>query len=336
MEFKTYKAGKNDNDRRVDKIIRIFLPDLPLSQIYKFLRKGLIKINGKKVNNDTHIFEGDEIMIADFIVNNQNKTENQDSVEKETKDLQNKKTALPQQVFINDHILILNKPYDITVHGDSNSLDKIVQTYYEQELASKNGSLSFKTGPLHRLDRKTTGLIAFSLSLEGARWFSENIKSHTIQKKYAALIQGKLEASAHWCDSIKKLDNSENNGKFVKVSAVSNKKINDEYKDAETFVYPVAYGKYKNCDVTLVKVDIKTGRTHQIRSQCSLHGFPLLGDTAYGGKKLIGSNQDFYLQAYELCFPKENPVCLPEKICIELNENFNSMLKSCSIFTFSL
>jgi 23S rRNA pseudouridine955/2504/2580 synthase len=63
-------------------------------------------------------------------------------------------------------------------------------------------SLSFKTGPLHRLDRKTTGLLAFSQNLQGAQWFSQKIKSHEIQKVYLALLEGNLCQNQIWEENI--------------------------------------------------------------------------------------------------------------------------------------
>ncbi|MBQ8211585.1 MAG: hypothetical protein IJZ27_03530, partial [Treponema sp.] len=68
---------------------------------------------------------------------------------------------------------------------------------------------------------------------------------------------------------------------------------------------PIKYGSFKNIELTLVKIEINTGRTHQIRAQAALHNHPLLGDTAYNGIK-IDQNQDFFLHAQTLILPKNN------------------------------
>ena len=318
MDFLEFNAGIDDNDRRIDKVLRNFIKDVPLSSIYKYIRKNLIKINNKKTTQDYRVKTGDIISIAAFIINDF--SENQS----ESNNLQkNEETNLKKDleiVFQNEDILILNKPYDILVHGSDNSLDKQVENYYKKINQNKSKSLSFTPGPLHRLDRKTTGLLSFSLSLNGARWFSENIKNHTIQKKYVSVVQNKLLHQEEWIDYIEKKSDKDNS-KFHKVE-VSKLKENDEQKKCITKITPVKYGKYKNKDITFVEIEIKTGRMHQIRAQASLHNHPLLGDTAYGGLKLEDFSQDFFLHAKELIFPSENPINLPKTVNATLPQPF--------------
>ena len=318
MDFLEFNAGIDDNDRRIDKVLRNFIKDVPLSSIYKYIRKNLIKINNKKTTQDYRVKTGDIISIAAFIINDF--SENQS----ESNNLQkNEETTLKKDleiIFQNEDILILNKPYDVLVHGSDNSLDKQVENYYKKINQNKSKSLSFTPGPLHRLDRKTTGLLSFSLSLNGARWFSENIKNHTIQKKYVSVVQNKLLHQEEWIDYIEKKSDKDNS-KFHKVE-VSKLKENDEQKKCITKITPVKYGKYKNKDITFVEIEIKTGRMHQIRAQASLHNHPLLGDTAYGGLKLEDFSQDFFLHAKELIFPSENPINLPKTVNATLPQPF--------------
>ena len=318
MDFLEFNAGIDDNDRRIDKVLRNFIKDVPLSSIYKYIRKNLIKINNKKTTQDYRVKTGDIISIAAFIINDfsENKSES-NNLQKNEENTFQKDLKI---VFQNEDILILNKPYDVLVHGSDNSLDKQVENYYKKINQNKSKSLSFTPGPLHRLDRKTTGLLSFSLSLNGARWFSENIKNHTIQKKYVSVVQNKLLHQEEWIDYIEKKSDKDNS-KFHKVE-VSKLKENDEQKTCITKITPVKYGKYKNKDITFVEIEIKTGRMHQIRAQASLHNHPLLGDTAYGGLKLEDFSQDFFLHAKELIFPSENPINLPKTVNATLPQSF--------------
>ncbi len=318
MDFKTFCAGPDDNDRRLDKIIRKFIPDIPLSQIYKLIRKGLIKVNQKKTKEDYHVQKGDEISIADFILTNASSTQTQ---VQEPEFIQ-----LPPIVFRNNHLLILNKPYDTLVQGTLNSLDKLIQKEYKS-LKKEDNSLSFTPGPLHRLDRKTSGLLVFSQSLEGARWFSKNIQTHVIQKRYIAVLEGHLKESQIWTDYISKNEDSEKNFHTVLI----NQEKSENAKKAVTIAKPLLYGNYKNVDISLVELEIQTGKMHQIRSQSAIHGHPLFGDTAYGGQKFDSKYPDFFLQAYSLTFPKDNPLDLPQQICIEYSNELKSFLKHCDV-----
>ena len=94
---------------------------------------------------------------------------------------------------------------------------------------------------------------------------------------------------------------------------ISKQKISDKFKKTVTHVIPLEHKKVFSNDITIVKFFIQTGRTHQIRCQSAFHGFPLLGDTAYGGKKIF-SEREFFLHAEKLIFPKENPLNLPEEL----------------------
>ena len=326
MNFKHFKAGMDDSGRRLDRVLRRFLSEENLSSIYKSLRKGLIKVDGKKCDGNFRVSEGSDLQIADFLLD-----------QKETLD-RSEKTKSPLlddiTLFKNDFILILNKPYDIPVQPTSSfkgkSLAEIVQEEYQS--SHEMASLSFKTGPLHRLDRKTTGLLAFSQNLQGAQCFSEKIKSHEIQKVYLALLEGNLTENQIWEEKIDKSEISNEQGtrrkdswRFHTVSVNS-----DEGKMAHTEVTPLSHGIFEGKEVTLARVLIKTGRTHQIRAQAGFHGFPLLGDTAYGSDKIDSKKwgQDFFLHAAELHFPPYNPLNLPEKISAPLPKAFENILNS--------
>ena len=319
MDFKIVKAGLNDSNRRLDKILRIYINNLPLSQIYKYLRKGLIKLNGKKAKPETKVLQNDEISIAAFILQDNELSANKENASPNQK-IKNDFEEI-KIVFENKDILIIDKNYDLLVHGDKNSLEKKVVNYFK----SKNTdlSLSFKPGPLHRLDKKTSGLLAFSMSLQGAKWFSENLKNHNITKKYYSILQGNLKESQKWEDFIDKnlLEGKSKDFHTVKIS--SQKELNS--KLALTFVKPLGHGLYKGQQITFVELDIKSGRTHQIRAQSSFHKHPLLGDIAYDGKK-INEERDFYLQAYKISFPKDNPLGLPQSIEIPLDSQFKKLL----------
>lgn len=316
MDFVEFIAGTDDNDRRLDKIIRKFCSELTLSSIYKFIRKGLIKVNNKKTTAEYHVLKDDKIQIAAFIIDdlhNSSENVNKSTPRQIESNKQKTNSNLPEikVIFKNEDFLIINKPYDYAVHGNTNdrkpNLEKIIQDLFPSD--AKN-SLSFTPGPLHRLDKKTTGLLCFSQSLSGARIFSDELQNHQIQKKYIGIAQGHLNKKEIWIDEISKESDEKKGFHTVKIEK------NDTSKTAETEATPLFYGNYNGIPVTIIQYYIKTGRTHQIRSQTSLHGYPLIGDTAYNGKKIYNESREFYLHAAKLIFLN------PEKFYTE-NSNFN-------------
>ena len=331
MEFKEFTAGADDNDRRLDRVIRKIAEKENLSGLYKALRKGLIRLNGKKTDVSEHVFEGDKIRIPDFLLKKED--ENSFLANSQKSELKNgpeKTKADFQIIFQNEDFLFINKPYDIPVHGASNSLEKTVVDFYRNNFPQKK-SISFTPGPVHRLDRKTTGILAFSMSLTGARWFSENIANHSIKKIYTAVVQGKVLEPQCWTDYISKEYSESKAFQTVKIYAGDEIQENSAAQKksllAKTKIFPVKYFEYKKNPCTLVNIEIDTGRTHQIRSQAAFHGFPLLGDTAYGGTK-ISAEQDFFLHAKTLVFPEERLPGLPEKFEANLPFAFEKFCKT--------
>lgn len=323
MEFIRFKTGKDDEGRRLDRIAKKLLSEENLSQLYKALRSGLIKVNEKKQKGEYRIQKGDEIKIASFLAEN--------AVLADKKN-QEKITPLPEEwiVLRTQELLFLNKPYDLPVQkskAGEQALNVLVQEDYDFfNSQNTRKSLSFRTGPLHRLDRRTTGLIAFSQNLEGAQAFSKAIQEHRIKKTYLAIVEGALEKTEIWTEKISRNEKDLNSSKFHTVSVNSGSKNS---KESNTTAIPIAYGKYKGIQVSLVKFIISTGRTHQIRAASAYHSHPLLGDTVYGARR-ISERQNLFLHSYSLEF-QENLFSLPKKIVCPPGENFVSVLKSALI-----
>jgi 23S rRNA pseudouridine955/2504/2580 synthase len=148
-------------------------------------------------------------------------------------------------------------------------------------------SLSFKPGPLHRLDRPSSGIVVFSTSIEGAQLFSTLMREHKVKKTYLAIVEGKAEKEETWEDIL------------VRDKEAKKTFVSPEGKTAITKIKPLAHeesGKY-----SLISAQIITGRTHQIRAQAASRGLPLAGDIKYSGKK-INDKGSFFLHAWKLEF----------------------------------
>ncbi len=339
MEFIQIKAGNDDVGRRIDRVLRKLLPDVALGEIYKHLRKGTIKVNAKKAAQDYRMNEGDVLFLASFLeAEMQNCGAAQLSAQPEAqaaKDVafapnsadatrpagaskQNYGFKL-ETLFQNEHIRIVNKSFGIAVHKSNSkevSLAEIVAAEYRA--LHQNESLSFTAGPLHRLDKNTSGIIVFSQSLKGAQWFSENLPS--FKKEYLGIVQGEIDEPQYWIDFID--DEPKEGGKAYKTVRISS-----SGKEARTHCFPLARGSYKGTPAVLCRFCIETGRKHQIRAQSAFHGFPLLGDSAYNADFRKGTAQPnrFYLHAFKLSVPP-NPIGMPQTIEAPLPEDFRTFL----------
>ena len=281
MDFTDFKTGKDDEGRRLDKVIRIFIPDLPLSNIYQAMRKGLIKINGKKSKPDYKICPGDMLTIADVLLKNE--VESSGAAGTNGSLLYKIENLI---VFENENLLVLNKPAGINVHKakkDEVSLAELVEDYYKRTRVST--SVSFRPGPLHRLDKMTSGLVCFSMSLQGAKWFSEQMEAHKIKKTYSATVEGTVLKQQTWKDYILKEDESGSDFHTVKVIDGSSKAVPAGAKECITTIIPLETFEKDGNTYTKCEFQIETGRQHQIRAQSAFHGHPLASDTAYGAKQ---------------------------------------------------
>jgi Pseudouridylate synthases, 23S RNA-specific len=287
MDFRLYTITRDDSDRRIDRVVRRFLPELSLSAVYKLLRKGLIRVDAQRVSPDFHVQEGSELKIAAFLFPSQNQELPPEAPPPEEK---NSTAKLPVDIILETHdLLFVNKPAGIPVHGEG-SLDRLIPPSNNAEK-----SLSFRTGPLHRLDSGTSGLIAFSRSLEGARWFSDAIHEHRMEKHYLGIARGRLEREAEWRD------------------------VSDDGKNMITFAVPVACSKTSQAEIfTLVRYRIVTGRKHQIRIQTARHGHALVGDRRHG--------DSYFLHAWQLAFPSERLHDLPDVLVAPLPTAFKKAI----------
>jgi 23S rRNA pseudouridine955/2504/2580 synthase len=292
------KAAIDDENRRLDRILRKLFPDASLSHIYALLRRGKIAVNGKKSGAECahlRIMAGDVIALPDELSAAWRKkgSGNDPSL---TPDARLRIIDEARIIFENDDLLVVNKSAGMPVHGGSSkkqkNLAEIVDAYLSGTISA---SLSFAPGPLHRLDQPTSGLIVFSKSLAGARLFTALIGEHTVVKRYLAVVDGYIETPALWRDALvrnreeRKTLAAERGDAGVHAAGVQN---------AETYVEPLASASA----YSLILAEIRTGRTHQIRSQAALHGHPLAGDKKYGGSFL---KTGLLLHAYSLEFPAE-------------------------------
>jgi 23S rRNA pseudouridine955/2504/2580 synthase len=215
-------------------------------------------------------------------------------------------------------LLFLDKPAGLLVHDGDNSLEAMVRRYLSGKL---DASQSFVPGPLHRLDRNTSGVIAFSRSISGARVFSEALRQGLASKTYIALLEGQAGEPELWNDLVVR------DGTTRKSRVEGREKLREPTagaKEAIAEMIPLL----ANDHASLAVIRLLTGRTHQIRTQAAAHGHPLLGDAKYGSPS---KELSYYLHAWKLSFRTRLFNELPPEIIAPLPRNF--IEKTQSIFS---
>jgi 23S rRNA pseudouridine955/2504/2580 synthase len=325
------KTGPDDSGRRLDRILRKALPDHPLSFIHRLLRQGLVLVDGKPAKPQYHVPQGVQITIPG------------DPPRPPAKQIStqpsNKRSPLPPPaldiLWQGSGLLVINKPAGIAVHGP-NSLDTQVQRYHAAQVSPhEEASLSFRPGPLHRLDKPTSGAIVFSTNLAGAQRFSVLLREGKINKFYLAIVEGRLEKAEIWKDQLtRKTQGAVNVNMSSKYLEMKNgiKPMSQGSGLAITSVSPLAVSAGKD-KYSLILAQIHTGKTHQIRAQAAAHDHPLAGDIKYSGHISSGNlsgkdrfRETFFLHAWKIEIDETITAPPPESFLRQVKSIFGKEL----------
>lgn len=280
---------ENKKEKRVDRFLKKLLFYAPLSFIYKCLREN-VKVNGKKVKENYILKEGDELII--------NGVKEIEKLIKNEKEVFTELGSNLDIVYEDKNILIVNKPYNLLVHGDKNEKKRTLTNYVLNYLYKKNeydpSEKTFTPSPNNRLDRNTKGLIIFSKVATALREMNKLFKNtDKVNKYYLALVQGEINEE-RTIEGVIKRDSQNNVSKVI-----LNKTKNSDNKDVKTIIYPLKVLCKKNSLCSIVRIKLITGRTHQIRASLKAIGNPLLFDKKYNQKNSVIKNSS-YKDSYKL------------------------------------
>ena len=306
--MKSIKVTNENQGQRIDKYIRKYLNNAPLSFIYKLFRKKDIKVNGKKADINYILKENDliEIYIKEDLLNTFNKPK---IIEKDNVSL--------DIIYEDKNILIINKDPNILIHeGEDNKKANTLNNMILNYLLSKGEyypSNLYTPSCVHRLDRNTSGLVIASKNLETSKILLECFKNkENLEKYYLALVKGKTKKE----DTINKRLLKDEKKKLVTVD--------EKGLEAITKYKLITYNDY----YSLIKVNLLTGRTHQIRVHMASINHHLINDEKYGDYK---TNKEFtnkfnykyqFLHSYMIKFNE-----LPDKLNYLSNKSFIAPLK---------
>jgi len=286
------KITNNESGQRIDKFIRRWIKQAPLSFIYKMFRQGDVKVNGKKAKISYILQEGDELSI--YL--------KEELFEKFKSEYIEKPISFPLKIIYEDeNIMVVDKPKGLLVHSDEKENKVTLANMFVSYMIQKNeydpkASYGFTPGPCHRLDRNTSGIVVCAKNLHSMQILLQLFRERTqIRKEYLLLVKGEVNKSGTIDMPLKK---DSDKGLVRKCS------LSDGGKTAIT-----KYKREKNySEYSLVSAELLTGRTHQLRAHFAFIGHPIVGDSKYGDFKVNKEFEDIYglhnqfLHAYSFRF----------------------------------
>ena len=304
------RISANEAGQRFDKYLKKLLKNAPDSFIYKMLRKKNIVLNGKKADGKEKLCPGDEVQF--FLAD--------ETFEKFCAVLEKDRTSTAQYVsayqrlgdlpvlYEDDNILIVDKPSGVLsqkAKPEDVSLNEWLVGYLLSQQALTADSLTtFRPSVCNRLDRNTSGMVACGKTLAGSQYLSRIIKDKTLEKYYYCLTAGELAIQERLTGYLHK-DATQN-----KVTVYHNEAdIPDPLKRDAVYI-DTAFRSIRTANsITLLEVQIFTGKTHQIRAHLAALGYPIIGDAKYGD---AATNRMYaprgvhcqLLHAHKLVFPE--------------------------------
>ena len=288
--MKRLTIQKNDADQRLDKFLSKNLPNLPKSLLYKYIRKKRIKVNGKRAEISTRLQEGD---VLELYINDE-------FFEKPgpVYDFLHAGTAL-DILYEDDDLLVLNKPVGLLSHPDDREyvdtlIGRVKRYLYEKGEYDPGAEQSFTPSLVNRIDRNTGGIVLAAKNAEALRVLNQKMKDREIHKYYLCAVHGTPEPAEGTLKGYLWKDESKNRVFVYRDARPGAKTIETKYRVLRS-----------ERGMSLVEVELLTGRTHQIRAHFASIGCPLVGDGKYGhnrDNRKQGGRRKQFLCSYKTVF----------------------------------
>jgi len=269
----SFQIEKKQAGNRLDHALQQLLPDYSRSKIQQWIQQGFVCLNHETCKPRQKVFSGD---LIDLDV-------------PEQKVISDQPQAIEFEILHqDDDIFVVNKPADLVVHPAAGHADGTLV----------NGLLAHdprlqqlpRAGIVHRLDKDTTGVMVVARNLSAHHWLVAQLQARCVKREYIAITQGVVTAGRSIETGIGR---HPQNRKKMSVQSGGKPAIT-HFQVARKFTHH-----------SLVKVQLETGRTHQIRVHMAHIKYPLLGDSLYGGRQRIPAGADETLAAAIKAFRRQ-------------------------------
>ena len=275
---------------RLDQFLLKLLPGVPRNRIFRIVRKGEVRVNGKRAGPEQRLQERDTVRVPPIRIEAEPEPGQPKRVPNHVLD-----AVAASIISEDDKILVLDKPAGVAVHGGSGITFGVIEAL---RALRPNEDLEL----VHRLDRDTSGCLIVSRKRSALRTLHELLREGLVDKRYLALAKG------HWNLGHTKIDVPLRTD--IRVSGERTVKVHETGKQAISEFRPIQWFGRR---ATLVEVSLHTGRTHQIRVHSAHAGNPVAGDEKYGDEdfnkdlRAIGLERMF-LHAHSVSFEWPNGV----------------------------
>ena len=267
---------------RIDKFLSVLVESTSRNAIQKLIENEKVLVNGQTVNKKYKVSADDEITMLPG----------------DLKPLDAEPENIPLDIVYEDeHLLVVNKPRGMVVHpapgNYSGTLVNALLYHCKDSLSGINGIL--RPGIVHRIDKDTSGLLIVAKNDKAHLALSDQLKDKTMSRVYYAIVRGNIKEDEGRVD--KPIGRCPKDRKKMAV-------VPDGREAATRYYVEERFGEW-----TLLRLELETGRTHQIRAQMAYFGHPLAGDTKYGlnkdNKNLPFKHQALWSYRLRLDFPTD-------------------------------
>ena len=287
MPVLSFTATESEAGHRLDTVIVARLPTISRSRASRLIRAGHITVNGL-IKKPGYLTKPGDVVRSEI---------------PSPEPIICSPEAIPLSILYEDgDVIVLNKPHGLVVHPGAGQKSKTLVNallFHCSDLEGIGGNL--RPGLVHRLDKDTSGTLVVAKNDMAHLSLSHQFEKRQVQKRYLALVYGNMKASGGVIDL--SIGRHPTDRKKMSTQSRRSRPTETRWKVKEVF-----------SGVTLLEIDLRTGRTHQVRVHCAAIGHPVVGDATYGGKRrwqdmslpkaqvLLKSVQRQMLHAWRLSF----------------------------------